>query len=611
VLTRTPAQIVALGGLTSNATAMQFQLADNQADVYARGRFTILCPAQINGLYSGVRYGLENESAKLNLNVLLAEGADFEARNRLLALPGMTPDVADAILDWIDPDSAPREFGAELDYYAGLSPPYLPRNGPIGGLDELLMVRGVTPELLYGLDQNRNYYVDAGEIARGALVDVDNTEGEMNRGWSAYLTLDSVELMGGAAAAGVSTTGTGGAPSGSATAGAAASGQMVDLNSGDLQTLYTTLQSALGDEQAKFIILYRQYGQPPQSGGQAGPGQPGGNQAAGPSGGAQIPGQSRQVQGRNPANANNAGGANGGVTVSASSITLNMQQAGGTQIASLLDLVGAVVQVPQTSPEGQNGGAGGGGQGGGQGGGGTGGNNSGNSGGGGGGGGNGGGGRGGEGGGGNGGGGGGGGNGGRGGGGDNGGGGNNGPGGGNQGGPGGGGGQNGENQPPPQTVLSPWQDNQAGYRELLKLADVAATVNQGRIAGRVNINAASRPVLRSIPYLTPPAVEQIIARRELEPNLQLSEQRHALWLLTTGLVPLAQMRQIERFVTVRGDAFSGQSIGFFEGDPAPVRGEFILDRSVGAPRLRLWRDMTALGSGFSPQILGVPAETPR
>ena len=66
---------------------MQALLADDQADAFDRGRFTILCPAQIDGLYSGVRYGLENESAKLNLQPLLAEGADGDARNRLLALP--------------------------------------------------------------------------------------------------------------------------------------------------------------------------------------------------------------------------------------------------------------------------------------------------------------------------------------------------------------------------------------------------------------------------------------------------------------------------------------------------------------------------------------------
>ena len=92
---------------------MQALLADDQTDDFDRGRFTILAPAQVDGLYAGVRYGLEDEAAKLNLNALLAEGVDGEARNRLLALPGMTPDVADAILDWLDTDLTPREFGAE------------------------------------------------------------------------------------------------------------------------------------------------------------------------------------------------------------------------------------------------------------------------------------------------------------------------------------------------------------------------------------------------------------------------------------------------------------------------------------------------------------------
>ena len=71
------------------------------------------------------------------------------------------------------------------------------------------------------------------------------------------------------------------------------------------------------------------------------------------------------------------------------------------------------------------------------------------------------------------------------------------------------------------------------------------------------------------------------------------------------------MRQIERFITSRGDAFSGQSVGFFDGDSMPVRGEFILDRSVTPPRLRLWRDLTAWGPGFSPELLGAPTPEKR
>ena len=56
----------------------------------------------------------------------------------------MTPDVADAIVDWLDMDSSPRPYGAEDDYYTALSPPYHCKNGPLDSLEELLLVRGVT-----------------------------------------------------------------------------------------------------------------------------------------------------------------------------------------------------------------------------------------------------------------------------------------------------------------------------------------------------------------------------------------------------------------------------------------------------------------------------------
>ncbi len=38
----------------------------------------------------------------------------------------------------------------------GLDPPYAPRNGPMETIEELLLVRGVTPELLFGVDANHN-----------------------------------------------------------------------------------------------------------------------------------------------------------------------------------------------------------------------------------------------------------------------------------------------------------------------------------------------------------------------------------------------------------------------------------------------------------------------
>src|SRR5690606_16991727 len=83
-----------------------------------RGRFSIVAPleADLNG--QSVRFGLVDESTKLNLNALqLMDLNDVEARELLLGLPEMTPEIADAILDWLDPDDDLRQFGAESEYY--------------------------------------------------------------------------------------------------------------------------------------------------------------------------------------------------------------------------------------------------------------------------------------------------------------------------------------------------------------------------------------------------------------------------------------------------------------------------------------------------------------
>ena len=74
----------------------------------------------------------------------------------LMGLPGMTDDVADNILDWIDADDTARPNGVESQYYGQLNPPYQPRNGPPTSIEELLLVKGVTPELLFGRGRLRD-----------------------------------------------------------------------------------------------------------------------------------------------------------------------------------------------------------------------------------------------------------------------------------------------------------------------------------------------------------------------------------------------------------------------------------------------------------------------
>ncbi|MCH2211663.1 MAG: general secretion pathway protein GspK [Fuerstiella sp.] len=105
-----------------------------------------------------IRFGLENESGKLHLGRVLQWEHDTTGagRNVLMEFPGMTVVAADSILDWIDSDDQPREFGAEQEYYARLNIPYTPRNGVPTSVEELLFVKGVTRAAFYGSRQRQD-----------------------------------------------------------------------------------------------------------------------------------------------------------------------------------------------------------------------------------------------------------------------------------------------------------------------------------------------------------------------------------------------------------------------------------------------------------------------
>ena len=72
--------------------------------------------------------------------------------------------ITDSILDWIDGDDLHLLNGAESDYYLSLSPPYRAKNAPLDRVEELLLIRGVTPEIFNGAPATE------GEDARPGLA---------------------------------------------------------------------------------------------------------------------------------------------------------------------------------------------------------------------------------------------------------------------------------------------------------------------------------------------------------------------------------------------------------------------------------------------------------
>ena len=93
------------------------------------------------------RYGWDDESARLGLNT-----ASAEVLQRLFQLAaGVKPEdaeaIAAAVIDWRDEDDKESPKGAENFYYHSLKHGYDCKNGPFEHPEELLLVRGVTPEI--------------------------------------------------------------------------------------------------------------------------------------------------------------------------------------------------------------------------------------------------------------------------------------------------------------------------------------------------------------------------------------------------------------------------------------------------------------------------------
>ena len=140
--------------------------------------FTVHAPGEDG---KTLRYGLEDESGKINLNFCP------EATLRALLAARKTSDVdtnelADCLLDYLDRDNNPRPQGAEQDYYDKLANPYAIKNGSLGTLEELLLVKGFTGSVVYGNDANLNGLVEPNEQDGDETFPPDAGDGQLDRG---------------------------------------------------------------------------------------------------------------------------------------------------------------------------------------------------------------------------------------------------------------------------------------------------------------------------------------------------------------------------------------------------------------------------------------------
>ena len=127
-------------GLTNNESFFKETALDT-------GYFSVSYNLKDRAGVDEVFYGAEDESGKININYAPVGAITSLLRTVGEMDEGGAADTANAIIDWRDEDVVVSPRGAEDDYYKSLDMPYKCKNGKFQILEELLLVRGVTPEI--------------------------------------------------------------------------------------------------------------------------------------------------------------------------------------------------------------------------------------------------------------------------------------------------------------------------------------------------------------------------------------------------------------------------------------------------------------------------------
>ena len=159
------------------------ELTSYEREAVPVGEATFWFLGRAEGANNGTtrEYALADESSKLNLNTATAD--------MLKLLPGMTDDLAAAIVEWRTAAS-----GTTTGTTSGATTSSSTvKQGPFESIEELALVAGATREMLYGEDANLNGVLDASEDDNDKSLPADNSDGKLDPGILEYLTVFSRE----------------------------------------------------------------------------------------------------------------------------------------------------------------------------------------------------------------------------------------------------------------------------------------------------------------------------------------------------------------------------------------------------------------------------------
>ena len=143
-----------------------------------------------------VSISIVDEDGRFNLNkVVLSDNPDVVMRPRFVRLL-KSIDIADseaealseALVDWIDNNDRIYGGGAENSWYQGLTPPLACKNDKLDSVDELLLVKGFTPEIV----QRLTPFVTVAGVTK---LNANTASRELLLAWHKDLTASGIDQL--------------------------------------------------------------------------------------------------------------------------------------------------------------------------------------------------------------------------------------------------------------------------------------------------------------------------------------------------------------------------------------------------------------------------------
>jgi hypothetical protein len=138
--------------------------------------------------------------------------------------------------------------------------------------------------------------------------------------------------------------------------------------------------------------------------------------------------------------------------------------------------------------------------------------------------------------------------------------------------------------------------------------DTLTVVEGSEIRGRLNVNQARLEALYGVPGVTEEIAQAIVSSSMIDESGspitdEIGIRSTTGWLVSSGIVDLPTMVELDRFLTAKGHVYRTQIVGYFEEGGGYTRLEAVIDATESPAKIISLSDLTELGRGYSTNLL--------